>query len=611
MSLKKTNEQFIKELKTIFGDMYDYTKVEYENNIEKICLICHKHGEFYKSPKKLLIGQGCPICSKEQLKERTLLTTKDFIQRAIQEHGNKYDYSKVHYKGINNKICVVCPIHGEFWQTPNNHLNGHGCPKCSGRYQYGKEEFVERARIIHGNKYDYSNTEYINSQTKIYINCPEHGEFSQKPNEHLKGKGCPKCSFKKVQERKTIPSDEFVKRAKETHDGKYGYEEKGYNGIQYDTLIHCPLHGDFYQKGYVHLQGFGCSKCSRKHKYTTKEFIDKSKEIHNDRYDYSKAEYINSHTKVCIICPIHGEFYQMPYLHLKGEGCHSCSHLSSNAENEVANFIYGLGFNVIRNNKEILDGKEIDIYIPERKAAIEYDGLIWHSGKFGKSKDYHLMKTQLCEEKGIRLIHIFEDEWLNRRKAVEFRLKRILNCINLFNNVNIDKCNIVEIGKNKVKDFLKKNNIEEYKQSFVNIGCIYGVKLIGLMSFARKTQEDNSWFVSNCSLSNTYESNGLIKKIITYFIEKHNPNSIRWDVDRRWFNKTYESDLVKIGFVLKEIGKPRYYYVVKHKRLTKYDIIKMKSKSKEYKRLTESEFVNKMNYYRIYDCGTLNYLYKI
>lgn len=122
------------------------------------------------------------------------LTTKEFIERAREVHGDKYDYSKVNYINQHSKVCIICPIHGEFWQIVQIHLMGHGCPKCSGNGKLSYEEFVERARKIHGDKYDYSKVKFNSILDKVTIICPIHGEFTQVANDHLQGNGCQKCA---------------------------------------------------------------------------------------------------------------------------------------------------------------------------------------------------------------------------------------------------------------------------------------------------------------------------------------------------------------------------------------------------------------------------------
>ena len=129
----------------------------------------------------------------------TRLTNEKFIKRAKDVHGDKYDYSKVEYINSQTKVCIICPEHGEFWQTPCNHLNGTNCPMCSKKMigNGNTNEFIRRSILIHGDKYDYSKSVYVNSNKKIKIVCPIHGEFEQVASYHLAGNGCPKCAIEK------------------------------------------------------------------------------------------------------------------------------------------------------------------------------------------------------------------------------------------------------------------------------------------------------------------------------------------------------------------------------------------------------------------------------
>ena len=268
------------------------------------------------------------------------VTTEEFINCARNIHGDKYDYSKVEYKGKKKKICIICPEHGEFWQRADLHLNSKGCPKCSKRYKYTTEEFINCARNIHGDKYDYSKAEYINSRTKVCIICPEHGEFWKLPYEHLNGKGCPKCVNKKITRIKSS-TEEFIERAKKIHGNKYEYSKVDYLQAHSKVCIICPKHGEFWQTPNSHLKGSGCPKCSRRYKYTNGEWIEKAIKIHDIKYDYSKVQYVNAHTKVCIICPKHGEFWQTPNSHLNGNGCNKCKleNFSKNYKLTLCEFI--------------------------------------------------------------------------------------------------------------------------------------------------------------------------------------------------------------------------------------------------------------------------------
>ena len=255
------------------------------------------------------------------------LTTEDFIRRAKEVHGDKYDYSKVDYIDNRTKVCIICPEHGEFWQQPRNHLLGQACPKCAyktrweSRGRITTENFIKKARKAHGDKYDYSKVEYKGTHTKVCIICQEHGEFLQTPHNHLHSQGCLACSG-----RKQLTTEEFIRRAKEVHGDKYDYSKVEYVNKSTKVKIICPIHGEFEQIPDNHLHGHGCHKCVNCKQLTTEEFIHRAKEVHGDKYDYSKVEYINSHTKVKIICPIHGEFEQEPNSHLEGKGCPNCYH---------------------------------------------------------------------------------------------------------------------------------------------------------------------------------------------------------------------------------------------------------------------------------------------
>ena len=187
----KTNE-FIDKAIQIHGDKYNYSKVEYINAKTKVQIICKEHGEFLQTPNKHLMGQGCSKCGKETISNRFRTSTNDFINKSMQIHGDKYNYSKVQYINAKTKVIIICKKHGEFLQSPNNHLYGYGCINCrnenSGNSQrLTNNDFINKAKQIHGDKYDYSKVQYINSHLNVKIICNIHGEFNQKPNNHLNG----------------------------------------------------------------------------------------------------------------------------------------------------------------------------------------------------------------------------------------------------------------------------------------------------------------------------------------------------------------------------------------------------------------------------------------
>ena len=251
------------------------------------------------------------------------LTTEEFIKKARQVHGDWYDYSHIDYRGNKIKVTIICPEHGPFLQTPNSHLNGTGCPDCSGKKQLTTEEFIEKARQVHGDWYDYSHVDYVNNSTKVMIVCPEHGSFLQIPSDHLGGHGCSFCGSERTRELTTMRRDSFVKQARKIHGDKYIYNGK-YFGYDLDMIIKCPIHGEFEQTPHNHLDGKGCPFCGGTAKLDKQKFEEKARKVHGDKYDYHNVYYINNKTEVKIVCPFHGEFYQRPDAHLNGQGCPDC-----------------------------------------------------------------------------------------------------------------------------------------------------------------------------------------------------------------------------------------------------------------------------------------------
>lgn len=320
MSKKLSKEEFIKRASEIHGGKYDYSLVGYVNSTTKVKIICPEHGEFEQIPKDHLRGSNCPTCVN-----RNIVTNEEYIEKAKQVHGNRYDYSLVKYVNTKTKIKIKCSKHGVFEQTPNSHLRGGGCPTCAGTSKLTKKEFIQRACDVHEKKYDYSKVVYVNNRTNVKIICPEHGEFKQKPNSHLNGHGCSKCSNMKNGYNKRLILDNFIKRVREIHGDKYDYRKVVYINSKTKVKIICPKHGVFEQTPTHHLNGCGCGECSNTKKLTTKEFIIRAKQVHGNKYNYQKLNYINSSTKVEIICLKHGVFFQLPHSHLSGRGCPYCT----------------------------------------------------------------------------------------------------------------------------------------------------------------------------------------------------------------------------------------------------------------------------------------------
>jgi superfamily II DNA or RNA helicase/serine protease inhibitor ecotin len=308
---------YVNLVKKIHGDKYDYSKVVYSDKKQKIKIICLEHGEFEQSPESHKMGNGCPKCGVK----RETLTNESFINKAKNVHGDKYDYSLVDYVNIDSKVKIICSIHGEFEQTPYNHLRTKGCNKCVGNVKLTTKEFIDKIKLIHGDNYDYSKVNYVNNHTLITIIDKLGNELNVHPNTLLKGLKSKKSPTRSI----TNKTNHFIEKVKTIHGDKYDYSLVDYITSNAKVKIICPTHGEFEQKPSSLLLGYGCKKCSGKHNRNTEEFVLESKKIHGDKYDYSLVDFKSVKSKIKIICPEHGEFEQLASTHLQGAGCSVCN----------------------------------------------------------------------------------------------------------------------------------------------------------------------------------------------------------------------------------------------------------------------------------------------
>lgn len=281
------------------------------------------------------------------------------------------------------------------------------------------EQFIADARKVHGDKYDYSKAEYVNSKTKVSVICPIHGEFEQCPTDHLEGHECRKCGKIKAAQSKRYTHDEFVAKASLVHKNKYDYSQGEYKGCYEPLTIICPIHGPFTQTPYTHIYGVGCPKCTKYYHKGAAGFLAAAVEVHGNKYDYSLADIGDYHTPVAIICKEHGVFWQRPYCHLQGQGCPYCK--ESHGEREIAKWLDGHGIKYYRQHKvhpeRLLFGRNkffVDFYLPDCKTFIEYNGeqhykriKTWHTEEqFQEQQDRDRRLREHCKLNGITLIEI-------------------------------------------------------------------------------------------------------------------------------------------------------------------------------------------------------------
>lgn len=190
-------------------------------------------------------------------------------ERVSKLHKNKYDYSKVEYLNMSTKVEIICPIHGSFFQSMNNHLRNNGCNKCgtidtTEKQKISKIDFIRIANTIHNNIYDYTKLEFKTVSDKGLIICPIHGEFTQRLSSHIHDKrGCRKCAIKNRSEKLTKTTEQFIKEASKVHVNYYDYTNTKYKTSHTNITIICPVHGKFNQRASHHLEGMRCPSCAK------------------------------------------------------------------------------------------------------------------------------------------------------------------------------------------------------------------------------------------------------------------------------------------------------------------------------------------------------------
>jgi hypothetical protein len=376
----KTTDEFILQSTQLHNNKYDYSKVKYINAIKKVIIICKEHGEFLQSPNGHLSNGGCKKCALIIISNKHRSNIHEFIDRAIQVHGDNYDYSKSKYINNHSKVIIICKEHGEFLQQPIVHINHRcGCPTCShiltgDILRSNTHEFIDKSFQVHGNKYDYSKSKYIDIHSKVIIICKEHGEFLQQPISHMKG--------------------------------------------------------------------FGCSKCAGCCKLTTKEFIEKAIQVHGYKYDYSKVDYIKTITKVIIICKEHGEFLQQPNNHLNGQNCPNCRIPNYSKKQiqwlECISKLKSIRIQHAMNESEYTiptTNLKADGFCKETNTIYEFHGDFWHGNPklynsehinpvnkktFGELYQHTISRESQIKELGYNLFVLWEYDWNKSIKSIRY-----------------------------------------------------------------------------------------------------------------------------------------------------------------------------------------------
>lgn len=597
---------------------------------------------------------------------------KEFVRRSNKVHHGKYSYHEESYTNTHDATLITCPIHGDFKQTPKNHMKGQGCPKCGKEYainckKHKWEGFVnESNKRFHG-KYDFPNVEneYENSHSKVTIKCKDCGHVFEKiAGDHITSSdgGCSEC--RRLARMKLYSYEEISSIAKESNilieqfNGKRSRHDlvvaicpvHGKHQIRINSILHgkgrcrkcyCgkpkrtvesfktefeAKYGDLVEANYATFVSMSepmeycckicgvifsrtpqamvgskykhgpCPICSQKERSklrtkTTEKFKHQVEAKYGKgAFDLSQVVYAKSNDFVTIKCNECGRYFTIEANSLlQGHGCpyHNCNH--SKAEDEIGEYIEQLEIKILRNDRTILPShKELDIYAPDYGIAIEYDGLFWHNEQ-NKGKNYHLNKTIECQENGIRLFHVFEDEWINKQDV----WKSILS--NAFGKGDImqdGQFEIIEIDKQTAKSFMERNSLLEFEDYGINLGIVDAHKTL---VFTFCCDENTSAFI--------YATLPFwsVQKPLKWLIGNINERCkleqpLNTLVDLRWGGG---SELEALGFKKKEVIPPQFHYGLWSKRKTQ----------REFPLLTETEKTK--NWFKIYDCGYEKYVLDI
>lgn len=492
--------------------------------------------------------------------------------------------------------------------------------------------FIERARAVHGAKYDYSSTVYRLSTEKLTIICPEHGPFKMVANAHINERdrqGCAMCARKRTNaanRARTVPKYDRVAAGVDKFGDRYDYSNvpDGLGSKDMFDLV-CREHGSFRVSWNRHLTypGGGCSKCKARNsskilRYTTENFVEAARRVHGDRYEYSQTHYVTTYGEVTIICAEHGPFTQTPINHLQSShGCPECGLRSqgqftglTRQEVDCSEWLRSLGFDV-ENNVRLLRGRaeknesaqEIDIWMPRENVGIEMHGLYWHSEKF-QTERCHLIKTERAEAQGIKLLQVFEDEWRDKQQIVK---NVILQRLGRAQRLQARKLAVAEIEYAAAAALHDTWHLQgSVRTGTAHIGLFDGENLVAAATFGRtRFGAEQQWELLRYSTAGFTIVGGLAKMLKLF--SKGRAGTLLTYADRRWFTG---SAYIAAGFASLGASAPGYFWTDEIRRLPRYQFQRssiqrvIPSASSE---LSESENARRAGWRKIHDCGMLRF----
>ena len=471
------------------------------------------------------------------------------------------------------------------------------------------QQFIERARKRHGDKFDYSLVDCQTLRSTVLIICPKHGKFEQKAGIHLQSKyGCQKCGKSIADKHHQKSLSNFLEKSKEKHGSRYDYSKSTYVDSKTKITITCKLHGDFEVLPSRHFsknKPGNCPKCARisikdQLVASREEFIEKSRQSQKNECDYSISKYTGSGKKVEIICPEHGKFEQFASAHCRGiVGCRRCG--ASKCQNDLENTISKLGVSIITEDRKAISPYEIDILIPDYNIGIECNGIYYHSynrPELHKEKYKHKTKCDLAAANNIMLLQFTDQEVIGN---IDLIISMIKSKIGMSNRIFARKCVIKKISNKESIDFLNNNHMHGYRSAKIVYGMWFSSKLVAVFSLS--PHKKHQWEIIRTAYDRDCVIVGGLDKMIKRFVTDYKPISIMTYADRRF---SQGMSYIRSGFKLIDQTRPNYQYIKSNSVYNRIQYQKHKLKEKLDKfdpNKTEAENMFMNGFRRIWDAG--------
>lgn len=617
---KLTLAKFLERVRPLHPS-YDFSQFEYLGTQKKSAVICPSHGVFRAHPASLLHGSGCPGCWSERRGVARSHTFEWFLESARATHGDRYDYSSVVWANATTPVDIKCDRHGVFTQKPTLHIKaGHGCPTCgkesaASALSYSQEDFLSKCREVHGDRYDLSRVIYKGAKVKVNVVCRDHGSFWPSPGNFTnRASGCPKCRDAQTSERSRNTFEQYLQQFHDAHGERYEYAEVFYDDGRAMVRAMCPEHGEFTQLASDHARGIGCQKCFYTI-YDQDSFIAAARKAHGDKYDYSKVVYKRAVDRVKIVCPIHGEFEQAPTYHAAaGQGCRKCAtNGPSKPQVEIHGYLSQYAPCVMDH---VFSGKkEIDIFVPSLNLGVEFHGLIWHSTKYAKNPTHIHEKTRLASAGGIRLVHIFQDEWEFRKDAVKKTLRSLMG---VDERVYARHTSCVFVPQELANKFLEANHLQgAVTGAAYSLGLVHNEKLVAIMVFSSvnsiRGQRADPSQVELRRYASSRTVIGGASKLLRSYVDQHTEveRIVSYSENRLFTGAVYEH----MGFTRDGVTAPDYWYIRSN---SKKRHSKVKFQRKNLPAILGEQFDPSMSevdnclragWFRLFDCGKTRWVW--